>query len=113
MPFDTPLTPEQERQFQAWMQGLRATGQIHQLDMGQDYDFRGAFLSGYRPDANGHWLDTYKKPNHPTFSDESIYSSLTGTYPGSWNGEQYIPFNEADRQKMQIMELLMRQRGVR
>ena len=33
--------------------------------------------------GNGHWLDKYKKPNHPTFSTESIYSNLQ-TPGGEW-----------------------------
>lgn len=33
--------------------------------------------------GRGHWLDKYKKPNHPTFSTESIYSNLQ-TPGGEW-----------------------------
>ena len=33
--------------------------------------------------GSGHWLDKYKKPNHPTFSTESIYSNLQ-TPGGEW-----------------------------
>lgn len=37
-----------------------------------------------------HWPDTYKRPNHPTFSNESIYS--TPENPGGhWEGDKYIP----------------------
>lgn len=37
-----------------------------------------------------HFPDTYKKPNHPTFSNESIYS--TPENPGGfWVGENYNP----------------------
>jgi len=67
-------------------------------DSGEDYDFPGAYKAGVQPDPmTGHWPDTYKKPNHPTFSEESIYSSLTGTKPGRWTGPQhdvYTPFGQ-------------------
>lgn len=91
MPFDTPLSPDDEKKFQAWKQ------QNAPQDSGEDYDFRGAFKAGLTPGPDQHWRDTYKKPNHPTFSDESIYSSLTGTKPGHWSGmnnDEYTPFDK-------------------
>ena len=36
-------------------------------------------------DARGHLPDTYKKPNHPTFSNESIYSGVDGYVGGTWS----------------------------
>lgn len=85
--FDTPLSPLEERLFRSWKERYAPN------DSGEDYDLRGAFKAGLTPDPQtGHWPDTYKKPNHPTFSDRSIYSSLAGTKPGSWKGESYIPF---------------------
>ena len=39
-----------------------------------DYDFTAAKDAGVKPDARGHWPDTYKKPNHITFSDESLFN---------------------------------------
>jgi hypothetical protein len=62
------------------------------VDSGQDYDFKSAAQAGESPDASGHWTDKYKKPNHPTFSDESIYAK-DGT-PGHWQGETFIPPGE-------------------
>lgn len=70
--YDTPLTPEQERAYRQWA-GKRATDT-------QDYDMRGAYLANALASANGHFPDTYKKPNHPTFSEESQYS--TADNPG-------------------------------
>lgn len=53
----------------------------------QDYD-TSAYLENNKQQAfshiNGqHYPDTYKKPNHPTFSDESIYSTKE-TPGGHW-----------------------------
>ena len=39
-----------------------------------DYDMEAAKADGVKPDARGHWPDTYKKPNHITFSDESKFN---------------------------------------
>lgn len=85
-PHETFLTPDEERQYKTWKQKYAPH------DSGEDYDFRGAFKAGLTPGPENHWADTYKKPNHPTFSDQSIYSSLTGTKPGTWRGETFVPF---------------------
>lgn len=63
--FNTPLTPEQEAQFRQAYPDAAGT---------YDYDLRGAWLAGAEQAANGHLPDTFKKPNHPTFSNESQYS---------------------------------------
>lgn len=85
-PYDTFLTPIEEQQFRVWKQKYAPQ------DSGADYDLRGAFKAGLTPDPKtGHWPDTYKKPNHPTFSNESMYAPLAPDKAGSWNGEQYIP----------------------
>lgn len=89
MPFDTPLSTDEEQQFQVWKK-VNAPN-----DSGADYDLRGAYKSGLKSDPQTqHWADTYKKPNHPTFSDESIYSSLAGTRPGHWEGNKFVPFQD-------------------
>lgn len=54
----------------------------------RDYDARGAWLAmqlGVLP-AGVHYPDTWKKPNHPTFSNESMYSGRDGYYGGAWSG---------------------------
>jgi hypothetical protein len=82
----TPLPPQAMSQFLSWK------NQYAPNDSGEDYDLQGAFLHGVKPDPQtGHWPDTWKRPNHPTFSNESIYSGLAGTNPGSWDGDQFIP----------------------
>lgn len=84
--FDTPLPPDQETAFQAWK------AQNAPNDSGQDYDLRGAFKAGVGPDlTTGHWPDTFKKPNHPTFSVESQYASAAPEKAGHWEGDKFIP----------------------
>lgn len=54
--------------YQAWLKknGLRED---------PDYDMNAAFKAGEQPDERGHMSDRFKKPSHPTFSDESVYNN--------------------------------------
>ena len=45
---------------------------------------RGAWQAGEGQGGNGHFTDRFKKPNHPTFSNESIYNGADGQYGGEW-----------------------------
>ena len=44
------------------------------------YDVRGFWKSGdwKGKDSSGHGSDKWKEPNHPTFSEESVYSKQKG-----------------------------------
>lgn len=81
--YNTPLSPVQEQAFQAW-----AKKNQREFDT-EDYDLRGAYLEMQSGDmseaANGHLGDKYKKPNHPTFSDESVYNGVDGYFGGRWS----------------------------
>lgn len=84
--YDTSLSPVEERDFQTW-KAVNAPN-----DSGADYDLRGAFKAGVMPDARGHMPDTWKKPNHPTFSDQSQYAvGGDRAKAGTWNGETFTP----------------------
>lgn len=74
--YNTKLSPSQEREFQAKYPNTK--------DL-YDYDLRGAFKAGAAKAANGHLPDTFKKPNHPTFSTESQYSGKDGYTGGTWS----------------------------
>lgn len=72
-------------------------------DSDRDYDLRGAFAAGLTdgaktaraPDGSAyfpnHLPDTYKKPNHETFSDESQYAPMAPGRAGHWQGDKYMP----------------------
>ena len=49
-----------------------------------DYDYEGFKASGKAQAANGHYPDTFKLPNHMTFSSESKYSK-PGQEGGKWS----------------------------
>lgn len=81
--FDTPLKPEEQAKFQQWK------AHVAPNDSGGDYDLPGAYLNGVIPDPqSGHFPDTFKKPNHPTFSNESQYAEHGN--PGHWEDDKYI-----------------------
>lgn len=76
--YNTQLSPTEEALFQAW-----ATKSGRAKDM-FDYDLRGAWRANAQAAADGHLPDTWKKPNHPTFSDESVYNGKDGAQGGKW-----------------------------
>ncbi len=85
--YDTPLSSQEEAAFQQWKQ------QYAPNDTGEDYDLRGAFKAGLTPDPKtSHWPDTFKKPNHPTFSNESQYATgPDAAKAGRWEGDKFVP----------------------
>lgn len=95
--FNTKLTDEEERRFQEWAaRQSQAAGRDVLMDL-QDYDLRGQWKLENAPDfkRGQHGPDRFKKPNHPTFSDESIYSTAK-TPGGKWvqmpdGGYEYHP----------------------
>lgn len=82
--YNTKLTPEEEAAYQEWARKVGRSRDTY------DYDLRGAWKelqSGtMTEDERGHLGDKYKKPNHPTFSDQSKYSTPE-TPGGTWTEE--------------------------
>lgn len=79
--YDTPLSPEEESLY----------SKMYSEDDSRDYDMKGYFkdilLDNPDKGANApgeHYPDTYKKPWHPTFSDESMYHGVAGNEGGNW-----------------------------
>ena len=85
--FNTPLPAAKQIEYSNW-KTVNAPN-----DSGHDYDLQGAFLAGVTRDpATGHMPDTFKKPNHPTFSNQSQYATgKWAKYAGKWSGETYHP----------------------
>lgn len=59
----------------------------------QDYDLEGYYNTlKSTPIEGGHLPDTFKKPNHPTFSDQSKYNVPVIQQGGTWSEEgQFTP----------------------
>jgi hypothetical protein len=112
--YETKLSPEQESKFQLWLDSQYRAGKIgagdyrfyKQNGYGYDYDFRAAFAKGLAAADNGHWGDIGKKPNHPTFSDQSKYASAPGANPGKWIGEIFVPNTRSTSNPLLSMALL-------
>lgn len=68
--FGTRLSDKDEKAYQLWRSKLAPN-----LQNEGDYDLRGAFKGNAQEAANGHLPDTYKLPNHITFSTGSMYST--------------------------------------
>lgn len=91
----TNLTPQQEAKYNEWKGKLPKN-----LQYEGNYNLRQLWLENpnQKPSANIHFPDRYKLPNHPTFSNESMYFNPTNQYMGghwqetdsSWN---YMPYN--------------------
>ena len=90
--YNTPIPPDKQAAFNQWVtQQKQKTGRDPLGDR-YDYDVNGFWLSGGGQDARGHGSDQFKKPNHPTFSDESQYHGVDGNYGGKWissNGSDF------------------------
>ena len=73
-----------EPNFQKWK------AQVAPNDTGADYDLRGAYKAGAGKDpTSGHMTDQFKKPNHPTFSDQSQYATgANRDRAGTWVGPE-------------------------
>lgn len=82
--FNTRLSPEDEAAFR-----LQPIGrQMDTWDYDPRAEFEGGGFAAYAD--NGHGGDYGKKPNHPTFSEESKYSNPL--HPGGrWAESAFIP----------------------
>ena len=86
--YNTELTEDELKSFNQW----KVDSKIGSWDRGA-YDIQGYYKGqvlgqGFDAvDAEGHRPDTYKKPNHPTFSDQSKYSKEAPA--GFWEDDKY------------------------
>lgn len=88
--YNTYLTPQQEQQFKTFVfKNVHPLDQQAALQGVSDYDYRGALLDSLAGMLGGnydaHFVDTYKKPNHESFSNQSIYANQYNN-PGQWVG---------------------------
>ena len=78
----TKLNPAQDSVYTAWKSRLPTN-----LQYEGNYDLKRLWMEnpGTRPTANMHFPDKYKLPNHPTFSNESMYFNPSNQYiAGQW-----------------------------
>lgn len=100
--YNTQLTPEDEQNFQEWMTHIQKSYGRNPLEELAVYDLRG-YWKNTPPEEAERWArgeahapDTWKKPSHETFSNESIYS--TKERPGgTWAGDKFVPSPNIER----------------
>lgn len=104
--YGTRLAPDQEKKYQEWKAKLPKN-----LQYEGDYDLRGLWKENQnvKPSANLHFPDKYKLPNHPTFSDESIYfNDKTKGRAGRWketdSSWEYIPYDPKIKKRVVEMK---------
>ena len=94
-PYSTVLTPEDSVKYNQWKNTIPK-----RLQYEGDYDLAGFWKKNptWTPNTPGvHMTDQFKKPNHPTFSNESQYYNDSLKYKaGYWENDNYIPFKKAD-----------------
>lgn len=111
--YNTRLTQEEETDFQEWLmfesdrQGRDISKDLY------DYDLRGLWKGGGTFDGEtGHARDTYKKPNHMTFSDQSKYDGAEGIKGGKWStrdGQDVYTVSKTSRKNKKRLEEYFKQ----
>lgn len=87
--YNTALSPQDEQAFQQWTQDQSAKTGRNVAGDSYDYDLRGWYQQNGPQDLTGaHLTDEFKKPNHPTFSDQSRYNGVNGMQGGQWQQQQ-------------------------
>ncbi len=84
--YNTPLTKEEKIEYDAWVTSeSKRQGRDITMDLGA-YDIQGFWKSGdyMKMDEDNHGSDKWKKPNHPTFSNQSNYHNIDGYTGGTW-----------------------------
>jgi len=85
--YNTILTKDEEQKYEDWAKNGNPLGRDLSNDT-YDYDLRG-YWKKYGNNFNGdketgHLTDEFKKPNHPTFSDQSKYNGVDNNAGGKW-----------------------------
>lgn len=93
--YNTKLNAKEEKEFQLWVtdESIKRNRDVGS-DL-RDYDLRGFWKNQGASGEDGHMTDEYKKPNHPTFSIDSIYNGVDGNKGGFWGedkeGRYFLP----------------------
>jgi len=84
--YNTELTPQEQSSFNNWANQQSSALGRNVLNDKYDYDMQGWWKDNNGASLKGgHLTDQYKKPNHPTFSDQSQYHGINGNIGGKWN----------------------------
>ena len=99
------FNPKEEQEYRNWIKNNNI--EVDNNFNGKDYDYRGFWKENgnINVQQGQHFTDKYKLPNHPTFSNESIYFNESNKeQSGQWNkgigGERYVPFEPNNKQEI-------------
>ena len=114
--YNTELSPEEEAKYKAWVESQSKTQKRDISKDEIDYDLRGDWKAGAERDERGHGGDTFKKPNHPTFSEHSKYHALPDDegeahVGGKWVKDKegnYVGFEQSETNKKHWPEWAIR-----
>jgi hypothetical protein len=100
--YTTRLSESEKKEYESWKKTLPK-----RLQYEEDYDLSGLWKSDpkIKPSENLHFPDKFKKPNHPTFSDESVYFNKdTQKFAGKWEETPtawiYMPYDNKVKRKI-------------
>ena len=82
--YNTELSAKEKHEYMLWAEEMKNKQGRDILRDEVEYDWRGWWKENKKNPDVGHVTDKYKKPNHPTFSNESIYSGKNGYEGGQW-----------------------------
>ena len=76
--------------YKKWLEQYKGSGRDIEADKA-DYDIQGYYNENpvFNPDG-GHFTDKFKKPNHPSFSIESMYHGTLRPDEGNYVGGAWV-----------------------
>lgn len=106
--YNTKLSKPDEEKFQSWAADNGRTADLENYDMRGWWKQNGKTDAQAQGDDRGHFTDEFKKPNHPTFSDESKYHGVDDNKGGTWgtkDGKDTFTPSETNLKNMTPEEL--------
>lgn len=95
--YDTKLDPDVEANY----------NKQYSPQSSRDYDMRGWYKENAQSLAKphqGHYTDKFKKPNHPTFSNESKYATKENP-GGTWLKDDFLPADNQVNTSLKVKRL--------
>jgi len=106
--FNTNLTPSEQKKFNDWVDKASKVRGYNMHEDKLNYDLQGYWknIGKNSPVGKGHFVDTYKKPNHPTFSNQSQYSGTPNPQGGIFKGGTWTQSADGQWSYMPSPEML-------
>jgi hypothetical protein len=99
--FNTPIPPSLQEEFSKWIKSESGKNGKDLMEEMDDYDVQGYWLDTKGKDGDLK-SEKYKKPNHPTFSTESMYNDKDFK-GGTWEDIEGVRTFTPGKQNLQNM----------